>query len=193
MRIDLIRHGKTRANEERLYCGHTDLPLSMRGEAEIIELRNRGTYQESQAYFASTPLRAIQTLKLIYGNVDFESLSELMEYNFGRFEMESYNNLEVNGDYQKWINDTTGEATCPGGESRNEFYDRTIRGFHCILRRLETKNKQSACVICHGGTIAYIMEYLIPGQKDYFEWQPSCGRGYSLFIEQKRLLNYKKI
>ena len=34
MRIYLIRHGKTEANERRLYCGSTDLPLSRQGAAE---------------------------------------------------------------------------------------------------------------------------------------------------------------
>ena len=31
MRIDLIRHGMTRGNEERRYIGITDEPLSERG------------------------------------------------------------------------------------------------------------------------------------------------------------------
>ena len=35
MSIYLIRHGKTEANEKRLYCGSTDLPLSEKGRAEL--------------------------------------------------------------------------------------------------------------------------------------------------------------
>ena len=38
MRIYLIRHGKTEANERRLYCGSTDLPLSRQGAAELAQL-----------------------------------------------------------------------------------------------------------------------------------------------------------
>lgn len=33
--IFLFRHGKTEANENHLYCGKSDLPLSQKGEAEL--------------------------------------------------------------------------------------------------------------------------------------------------------------
>ena len=37
MNIYLIRHGKTPANEQRIYCGSTDMSLS---EGGIDELKN---------------------------------------------------------------------------------------------------------------------------------------------------------
>ena len=39
MTIYLIRHGKTKANERRLYCGSTDLPLSLVGREELSRIR----------------------------------------------------------------------------------------------------------------------------------------------------------
>ena len=39
MTVFLIRHGQTIANEQHLYCGSTDLPLSPAGLAELGELR----------------------------------------------------------------------------------------------------------------------------------------------------------
>ena len=36
MRLILIRHGKTEANEKHLYCGSTDLPLSEAGKAALL-------------------------------------------------------------------------------------------------------------------------------------------------------------
>ncbi|MGI6235680.1 MAG: histidine phosphatase family protein [Christensenellales bacterium] len=44
MILHLIRHGKTYANEQRLYCGQTDLPLSDTGAAEITQLARAGIY-----------------------------------------------------------------------------------------------------------------------------------------------------
>ena len=35
MTIYLIRHGKTLANERKLYCGSTDLSLSEQGREEL--------------------------------------------------------------------------------------------------------------------------------------------------------------
>ena len=39
MTIYLIRHGKTEANENHLYCGSTDLPLSAAGRQELQNIR----------------------------------------------------------------------------------------------------------------------------------------------------------
>ena len=40
-KICLIRHGTTRANEEGLYIGRTDLPLSPRGFARLMEQKEK--------------------------------------------------------------------------------------------------------------------------------------------------------
>jgi len=39
MKIYLIRHGKTTANEKHLYCGSTDLPLSENGIKELRQIK----------------------------------------------------------------------------------------------------------------------------------------------------------
>ena len=38
MKIVLLRHGLTEANEKHLYCGSTDLPLSPAGRAALRRL-----------------------------------------------------------------------------------------------------------------------------------------------------------
>ena len=39
MTVYLIRHGKTEANEKRLYCGSADLSLSEQGREELQKMR----------------------------------------------------------------------------------------------------------------------------------------------------------
>ena len=51
----------------------------------------------------------------------------------------------------------------------------------------------SAFVVCHGGTITYIMEHLAPGQKNYYEWQPKPGRGYMLSYISGQFTGYAAI
>ena len=67
MRLVLIRHGRTRANEEHLYCGSTDLPLSENGRRELETLRNSFSYPAAEGFrfFTSGQLRTEQTLELI--------------------------------------------------------------------------------------------------------------------------------
>lgn len=193
MRLDIIRHGKTEANASHLYCGWTDLPLSGTGREEILTLRNKGIYKETACFLTSGSLRAAETLTLIYGHNIQRVFPDFKEYNFGRFEMKSYEALCGDMDYQAWIIDQTGEISCPGGENRNDFRSRVQTGFSRLLEVLEKEAIESACMVCHGGTIAEIMAYVRPEEKNFYEWQPKFGRGYSLVVDNHVLHTYKAI
>lgn len=180
----LIRHGKTEANEKGLYCGQTDLPLSESGEKEIFDIKKTGVYPIAGMYFSSDMTRAAQTLTAIYGDVPYKRLPELNEYNFGCFEMKSYEDLKENKDYLSWISDTTGDISCTGGESRNSFRERVKHGFASALAEAQAAD-EPAVVVCHGGVIVTIMEELFPGIHNFYEWQPSAGRGYMLGLNHE--------
>ena len=192
MEIHLIRHGKTRANEQKLYCGQTDLPLSSNGIAELTGLKKRGIYPKcADLYFTSGLLRAEQTLDLLYGAIHRETLPQLAEYRFGRFEMKSYEELKDQADYQAWITDGTGHIPCPGGDSKQSFTRRVLEGLELLTDK--ARQVKSALGICHGGVIACIMEHLLPNVHDYYEWLPEPGRGYTLVHAPRGLQLYKTI
>ena len=139
-------------------------------------------------------LRAEQTLDIIYGSVARMALPGLAEYRFGSFEMKSYDELKWRDDYQAWITDETGDVPCPGGESKKQFEKRILEAYACITGKLLLKAaSNSAFVLCHGGTITYIMEYLLPGQKKFYKWQPKPGRGYTLSYISGQFQGYEKI
>ncbi|MCL2285378.1 MAG: histidine phosphatase family protein [Firmicutes bacterium] len=190
MNIHLIRHGKTIANEQKLYCGKTDLPLSDNGVEEILSIK--GIYpQYVDLFFTSPLLRAVQTLEHIYGNVDNVSLSGMEEYHFGQFEMKSYEQLKNDAGYQAWITDGTGHIPCPGGESRQEFTHRVLRCYGLLIE--EYLHVNSVVLISHGGVITTIMEHLFPSKHHFYEWQPKPGRGYTISYFSKDNCTYKKI
>lgn len=194
MEIHLIRHGKTIANEKRLYCGKTDLPLSENGAEEIVVLKNQEIYPTADVFFTSGLLRTEQTLDIIYGDVHRQAIPDIAELKFGVFEMKSYEELKEQEDYQKWITDETGDFQCPCGESKNQFDKRVINGFSGILNKVREMSKNySAFVACHGGVISCIMEYLYPNTQNFYEWQPKPGRGYTLIYVSGELRIYKKI
>ena len=199
MKIHLIRHGKTLANERRLYCGHTDLPLSDTGVAELLELKNQGIYPaKADAYFTSGLARTMQTLELIYGPVPKEALPRLAEYHFGSFEMKSHEELNPQAGYQKWIMDDSGQYPCPGGESRQDFKRRVAEVYDELLARANSIGNRhgptrSVLAVCHGGVIATIMEKLFPNRHNFYEWQPAPGRGYTIADTPGGTVNYTKI
>ena len=139
MQIHMIRHGKTIANEQKLYCGATDIPLSDNGKAELLQLKDQGIYPCADIYFTSGLVRTEQTLDLLYGSVHREALPQLMEFNFGEFEMKSYEMLKEQADYQAWITDEAGQVSCPNGDSRQNFNRRVIDGYELIIKKAQGK------------------------------------------------------
>lgn len=194
-KICLIRHGITEGNKRRLYYGHSDIDLAEEGVAELKEQAASGLYPDGEgAEFYTTDLkRTQQTLKLIYGEVEFTPLASLKEINFGDFEMKTYQELKDLAEYQEWLRNPKDDTLAPpNGESIRGFYDRIAAGFEDLKNRhalKELKMRHSgeealSIVVCHGGTISAIMEKIFPGEKkNFYEWIPDPGHGYMLTLE----------
>ncbi|MCL2408295.1 MAG: histidine phosphatase family protein [Oscillospiraceae bacterium] len=179
------------ATEKKLYYGKTDLPLTASGVEGIALLRKQGIYPEGGIFFTSGLLRAEQTFNIIYGNMRRRVIPLIAELNVGEFEMKSYDELKDRADYQAWITDETGDVACPGGESVNQFRSRIMEGYNRIIS--EVRESMSAIAVCHGGVIALIMEHLYPGEKNFYEWVPETGRGYTIAYDSDGLHEYEPI
>lgn len=181
--VFLIRHGKTMANEQRLYCGKTDLSLSNKGVAELKALKKNITYPKCDDYYTSGAKRANETFKVLYDNDEFTELKGFFEYDFGDFEMKSYEDLKEDKEYIKWIADEYGEVSCPNGESKNNYRKRIKDEFISFINIIKKKKLKSLLLVSHGGTIGTILENFYDNSKDFYSWQPSFGEGYKLKIE----------
>ena len=84
-KIVLIRHGITEGNEAHLYYGSTDVSLSPRGMHLLEKQRDEGIYpmSEDAQYFTTGMLRTEQTLQIIYGDKEHETIEALQEMAFG--------------------------------------------------------------------------------------------------------------
>ncbi|MBP5155579.1 MAG: histidine phosphatase family protein [Clostridia bacterium] len=178
MKLLLIRHGRTAANEKRLYCGSTDIPLSADGRARLEALKQTAAYPvpEDARFITSGLKRCRETLDILFGTAESETESGFCEMDFGAFEMRSYEELKNVPEYIEWISGDNESNVCPGGESGAIMKARVLAALEKVIK--ENKN---AVIITHGGVIAAIMEYLFPQErKNRYEWQPECGRGYSV-------------
>lgn len=193
-RICLIRHGITEGNQRRLYYGHSDIPLSDEGKAELAQLAASGLYPDSEnaSFYTSGLLRTEQTLEIIYGSREHEAIGDLREINFGRFEMKSYEELKEQKDYIAWISGDMTNVGPPEGESTGQFADRIKSGFGELMKRHQLKvlslrhkaEEALSVAVCHGGSISVIMEILYPGVKEnFYQWIPDPGHGYILYLE----------
>ena len=187
MKIALIRHGMTMANEKRLYCGKTDLSLSEEGIIGIDRLRAAGVYPSAGFVVTSGMKRTDETALRIYERID-KKCERLSEISFGMFEMKDYYALEHNNLYLRWILDETGGVPCPGGESKNEFIERVLRCYRELLTEHESHDE--IAIITHGGVISAIMENLFG--IGFHEASPKPGCGYLLEIDGTKASKYFK-
>lgn len=180
MRLLLIRHGFTRANDEHLYCGSTDLPLSENGRQALETLRLIGGYPPLDGYrvFTSGMCRTEETLLALYGETRHDVLPAMREMDFGRFEMHSYEQLKEDPEYRRWCEGDNEANVAPEGESGRDMQRRVLDALHLLIREdLDT------ALVLHGGPIAAIMADLFPEEgKNRFEWQPSNGKGFLIFL-----------
>ena len=181
MKLILIRHGRTEANERHLYCGSTDLPLSERGRRELQALRGAGVLPplDGMRIITSGALRCRETLTELYGNLSHETEPDFREMDFGDFEMRSYEELRHDPAYIAWITGDNEANVTPGGESGDQMKARVF----AALERVTRENRPTA-VFTHGGVIAAIMDKLFPGEgKNRYQWQSEPGRGYVIDTE----------
>ena len=181
MKILLIRHGKTLANENHLYCGSTDLSLSEKGRGELAG--RRLSVPENCRYISSGMARANETLELLFGSVEYEKEPGFREVDFGAFEMKSYEMLQTDPAYLTWITGDNMANTPPGGESGNAMTERVLAAFRDLAAR-----EENAVLVTHGGVIAALMAELFPEEnKNRYQWQSPNGGGYLLtFAEGSR-------
>ena len=158
-KIYLIRHGWTRADKHRLYCGATDLPLTKSGAAELRKAAEEFSYPSAEncRIYTSGMLCAEQTLKLIWGKQPHETLPALREMNFGDFEMHSYEELKDDAAFSAWLSGDNEVNVCPNGESGVELKKRAIAAFTALAGAAG-----NAIVVTHGGVIARCTERTLP-------------------------------
>ena len=181
MKLILIRHGMTEANERRLYCGSTDLPLSESGREELLRLRKSVDYPDiaGMRIITSGMKRCDETLHMLYGDIAHETEPALCEMDFGAFEMRSYDEMKNDADYVAWISGDNEKNVTPGGESGEMMKKRALAALSRIV-----SDDVDAAVFTHGGVIAAYMAHAFPDEhKNRYEWQPSPGRGYAVEVD----------
>ena len=156
--VILIRHGKTKGNLRRNYIGRTDEPLCRQGVDELTEKKTAAAYPAADMLFVSPLRRCRQTAELLYPGVPAVVVDDLRECDFGEFENKNYQDLADNNAYQAWL-DSNGESPFPGGESREEFAARCLRGFALAVEKALAADvrPQRVAFVVHGGTIMALL------------------------------------
>jgi len=178
LKIHLIRHGKTKGNENGRYIGSTNEPVSPAGINALRGNISLGLYPDCDAVYTSPMLRCLQTADILYPDKPRFVIPALAEYHFGLFEGKNYAELNGNTDYQTFI-DSGGRTPIPGAPPLEDYFSDCVSAFYDILKN----PKDTISIICHGGTIMAIMRNIYP-QSDTYYFRSKNGEGY--IIEYNR-------
>ena len=178
IKIYLIRHGQTPGNKLSRYIGTTDEPLSEEGRAFLEKL----DYPMPDTLCVSPLLRCVETAGILFPEKEMHIIEELSECDFGEFENKNYKELSGNENYQKWI-DSNGTLPFPGGESRENFKRRSLKGFQKAVAQCIREEVNTAALVIHGGTIMNIMEEYGDRQRTFYEWHVKNGGGYQVTVD----------
>jgi broad specificity phosphatase PhoE len=120
--IYLARHGDTAWTISGQHTGHTDLPLTERGEHNARALGERLRGRKFARVFTSPLQRAVRTCELAgFGSIA-EADPDLVEWDYGEYE--GRRTAEIHAERPGWLLFRDG---CPGGEAPNQVGARADR------------------------------------------------------------------
>lgn len=160
MKLYLIRHGQTDWNTLGKIQGSTDIPLNKAGiwQAECLAC---GMETRPVVRIYASPLeRAAETARAIGAKqgVGVQVLNDLKEMGFGYWEGMTWEEIgeKYPEEFKLWCGSPV-EAGLPGGEPQSEIIDRCKR----VIREMTAQADGDIAVVSHGGTLAYLINYLL--------------------------------
>ena len=179
-RIHLIRHGMTEANEQGLYIGKTDLPLSARGLRDLLDKKEEAIYPKATRFFVSPLSRCRQTLEVLYPGCEPTVMEGLAECDFGVWDGRRVEDLKHDEEFGRWVRGELQEI--PGGEAAEEFHTRVKAAFEALVEYAMKMGDTDTVVCTHGGVIMMIMAtYALP-RADMSAWGADSGCGFTLRV-----------
>ncbi len=127
--IYLVRHGETKWNQEQIFRGRKDIPLSDQGRMEALSLAQALSREPIQFLYSSPLQRALETAQPISEKfkLSVEILPGMIDLDFGDWEGKSSKEIAESDPelFQKWAR-TPENVFFPKGEGLRAAKERAI-------------------------------------------------------------------
>jgi len=169
-RLVLIRHGVTKWNTEKRYCGHKDIGLSSEGKSQVKLLSNRLNAVRFDKVYCSNKKRAMQTARMLFKQARIIPDRGLREINFGILEGLEHKEIirKYASVYEKWLKDPF-VNNIPRAEPMNGFKKRVESVLWSIVRSNDDK---TIAIVCHGGVIGVFLTGILKN-RNFWRCVPS--------------------
>ena len=154
MRLYLVRHGESVANEKKVYAGQTDVMLTENGRNQAKQIQPVLAQVHFDKVYSSDLTRAIETQRLAIPGVEGERTPLLREFAVGT--MEGMGFSEVRERVGPSVS-AARDYTAFGGENAEMVCNR-LREF---LASLESQNCENVVAFAHNGIMIAMMEIVL--------------------------------
>jgi len=180
-RISIVRHGITEANENGIYIGKTDLPLSDAGREMLEDKYDQLEYPKVQRVYTSPLERAIQSAEILFPDREIVIVDDLTEMDFGVFEGLPAAELIHLDSYKKWLKGGLDNPP-PNGETLRNMMMRCYSALNLIILDMMKNGYTHVGVVTHSGILMNMMScFGLPKMKP-MEFACEPGEGYEILV-----------
>ncbi|MBD5140122.1 MAG: histidine phosphatase family protein [Ruminococcus sp.] len=180
-RLSILRHGITDANENGIYIGKTDLPLSENGREALQEKYETHEYPKVQRVYTSPLERAVQSAEILFPDRELVVVDDLREMDFGVFENLAVEDLIELDSYKKWLKGGLDNPP-PNGESLRNMMLRCYSALNLMILDMMKEGITHAGAVTHSGILMNMMScFGLPKMKP-MEFACDPGEGYEILV-----------
>ena len=175
MQVYLFRHGQTPGNAAHRYLGITDEPLS---ELGIETAKKAGSDSTAKDVLVSPLKRTQMTAAILFPNARQRVCYGFREMDFGDFEGRSAQEMENDGDFRYWVEQTRYMGPCPHGDATVVFQHRVAAAFRREVEKALAAEQEKLYLVVHGGVIMTVLYRFGRPQAPFYDWPLDNCQGY---------------
>lgn len=179
--ISIFRHGLTDANENGVYIGKTDLPLSDAGREALMDKFEQLEYPKVQRVYSSPLERAVQTAEIIFPDREIVIVDDLREMDFGVFEGLPAEELVHLDSFKKWLKGGLDNPP-PNGETLRSMMLRCYSALNLMIMDMMKEGFTHAGAVTHSGILMNMLSCFGLPKKKPMEFACEPGEGYEILV-----------
>ena len=162
MNLYIVRHGRTEYNENHLYCGRIDAPLSKSGLEQLPALAEQAKQLHLDAIISSPLKRAVTTASAIADacGLTVKIDDRIIERDFGDYDGKYF---DIDGNEALYWHNFA--YRYPNGES---FFQVVQRVYNCLDDIRSTYADKNVMIVAHGVVCRAIITYIRDITNDEF-------------------------
>lgn len=179
--IYILRHGLTEANENGVYIGKTDLPLSEAGREALEDKYDQLDYPKVQRVYSSPLERALQSAEILFPEREIVIVDDLREMDFGVFEGLPADELVNLDSFKKWLKGGLDNPP-PNGETLRSMMLRCYSALNLMIMDMMKNGITEAGAVTHSGILMNMLSCFGLPKKKPMEFTCAPGEGYEIIV-----------